>query len=167
MNSVFCVLYFVLSILYFVKRSSPARPPAPTRRRLLCVEIWQFQFCWGKGQKHGKKKTQNIKNYTFKWFLGVGNYASMDANREKIAHANYEIRSASKFWPNLDIKIEFLKNRVFSMYFVSISMYLACFKGLVCMGMTLNIIFEGYTSYSIIWNHIKSYLNHIQKWLFR
>ena len=29
------------------------------------------------------------------------------------------------------------------------------------LGMTLNIIFEGYASYSIIWNHIKGYLNHI------
>ena len=50
--------------------------------------------------------------------------------------------------------------------FVSISLYLACFKSLVCMGMTLNIIFEGYTSDSIIWNHIQGYLNHIQSYFF-
>ena len=34
------------------------------------------------------------------------------------------------------------------------------------MGITLNIIFEGYTSYSIMWNDIKGYLNQIQKGYF-
>ena len=47
--------------------------------------------------------------------------------------------------------------------FLHISFYFQCFPSLLCMQMTLNIILEGYTSYSIIWNHIKSYLNHLQK----
>ena len=67
---------------------------------------------------------------------------------------------------NFDQKTTSVRNFEKIMFFcviVSISMYSAFFKGLVCMGMPLNIIFKGYTSYSIIWNHIQSYLNHIQK----
>ena len=54
----------------------------------------------------------------------------------------------------------------FLVQFVSICMFFVCFNGLVCMQMALNFNFEGYTSYSIIWNHIKSYLNHVQSHLF-
>ena len=49
----------------------------------------------------------------------------------------------------------------FSLY--SVIFRCTCLHGLLCMEVTLNIIFEGYTSYSIMYNHIQSYLNHIQK----
>ena len=42
-------------------------------------------------------------------------------------------------------------------------MYLVCFKGLVCMGMTLNIILAGYTSDAIVWNQVESLPESFQK----